>query len=151
MPNIIDLSKEMSRDHKALDLLNFVTALYKIKEVHGVVNHKRLVNDLMQSIFSMNIDECFSNNNMKVLSILVSYFSETAHLSDSTNHMSGKVGVFETLLRQVVPHLLEIDGDICHHVHNSVQKFCKQRRVEGLDDDLHTDMKWSPHLRGSGT
>ena len=41
-------------------------------------------------------------------------------LSDSTNYMRGKKGGLEKRLRGKVPHLLNIDGDCCHHIHNSV-------------------------------
>ena len=47
------------------------------------------------------------------------------------------------------PHLLDIDGDICHHVHNACKKFCSvfEHWAEGLFTDLHNDTKWSPDLR----
>ena len=72
-----------------------------------------------------------------------------SNLSDSTNYMRGKVSGFETKLRGAVPHLLDVDGDICHHVHNVVKKFTGffDRKVEALLDDIHTDHKWSPDLR----
>ena len=44
-------------------------------------------------------------------------------LSDSTNYMRGKKGGFETLVREKAPHLLDIDGDVCHHDHNAAGKF----------------------------
>jgi hypothetical protein len=71
-------------------------------------------------------------------------------LSDSTNYMRGKINGFETKLREKAPHLLDIDGDICHHVHNCVSKFCKHfdNVIEQFIDDLHTDCKYSPDLRG---
>jgi hypothetical protein len=72
---MVGLCKELSRDPIALDMLSMsrVTASYKIREGHGVVNYKRLVNDLKVSYFSMNLDECFSNNNQKVMSVLVTF------------------------------------------------------------------------------
>jgi hypothetical protein len=65
VPDLTELAKEMSRDHKAFEKLEMsrTTASYKIREGHGVVNHKRLVNDLKESKFSMNLDECFKNSN----------------------------------------------------------------------------------------
>ena len=72
-----------------------------------------------------------------------------SNLSDSTNYMRGKVSGFETLLRKEIPHLLNIDGDTCHHAHNSVKKFLSpfQRYIEQLLTDIRTDMQWSPDLR----
>ena len=48
-----------------------------------------------------------------------------------------------------MPHLLDIDGDICHHAHNTVKKFLSpfNKYIEHLTDDIHTDMKYSPDLR----
>ena len=40
-----------------------------------------------------------------------------SNLSDSTNYMRGKLSGLEKRLRDEVPHLLDIDGDICHHAH----------------------------------
>ena len=45
-------------------------------------------------------------------------------LSDSTNYMRGKKSGLETKLREKQPNLLDIDGDICHHIHNAVKNFC---------------------------
>ena len=55
----------------------------------------------------------------------------------------------ETKLREVAPQLLDIDGDLCHHVHNSVKKFCSpfDNFIERLLDDLHTDSKYSFDIR----
>ena len=47
-----------------------------------------------------------------------------SNLSDSTNYMRGKLSVLEKRLRNEVPHLLDIDGDICHHAHNMSRIFC---------------------------
>ena len=40
-------------------------------------------------------------------------------------------------------------ADICHHIHNSVKKFCApfENFIEHLLDDLHTDSKYSPDIR----
>ena len=46
-------------------------------------------------------------------------------------------------------HLLDIDGDICHHAHNTVKKFLSpfDKYIEHLTDDIYTDMKYSLDLR----
>ena len=146
---------------------------------------------MRSSYFSMNVDECFSKNNKKIFSIIVSYFSEESgecviqhyrsksfktvnainltnfvfnsfkedgipydklisNLSDSTNYMRGKKGGFETLLRNRISHLLDVDGDVCHHAHNAAGKFLKPfgRVIEKLCTDLHTECKFSTDIRG---
>ena len=66
-------------------------------------------------------------------------------LSDSAAYMRGKDSGVKTRLWENVPHLLDIDGEICHHQHNIVKEFAKpfEKHVENLFDDLHTDTKWS--------
>ena len=114
--------------------------------------------------FSINTDECTSNNHRKVFSILVSYFDEilgvsigqhcksasmievnaltfqtifklfqddqipfqnlVSDLRDSTNYMRGKKSGLEKRRRDKAPQLLNVDGDCCHHVYNSIRVFC---------------------------
>lgn len=66
-------------------------------------------------------------------------------LLDSCNVMRGSKSGFETRLRECAPHLLDVDWDSCHHIHNAVKKFCEpfQGWVERLFHDLYTDFKWS--------
>ena len=52
-------------------------------------------------------------------------------LSDSAAYMRGSLNGFHAKLREVAPHILDIDGDVCHHVHNTVKKF-----VSIVDDDM---------------
>ena len=67
-------------------------------------------------------------------------------LSDSAAYMWGKDSGVE--IRLQVPHLLNIDGEVCHHQHNIVKEFAKpfEKHVEKLFDDLHTDTKWSHNI-----
>ena len=71
-------------------------------------------------------------------------------LMDSCAVMRGSKSGVELRLREKAPHLLDIDGDTCHHVHNTVRQFCKpfDYHVEGLFGDLHSDFKWSTDLQG---
>ena len=76
VPKLIEFSQFLSRDPKALSQLrmNRTAASYKLK--HGLSVHirKKVVDCMKKYPFSINIDECTSNNSQKVLSILVSYF-----------------------------------------------------------------------------
>ena len=191
-PNLIEFAQFMAKDAKVLASIKMSrhTASYKLREGLAPVVSEKIVESLRSSYFSMNVDECFSNNHKKVFSILVSYYSEerrevivqhyrsksfdtvnaqnlctfvlsafaedaiplenlVSNLSDSTNYMRGKIAGFETLLRATAPHLLDIDGDVCHHAHNATKKFLKpfENRVEKLCSDIHTEMKYSTDLR----
>lgn len=70
-------------------------------------------------------------------------------LLDSCNVMRGKKYGLETRVRTQCPHLLDIDGDSCHHAHNAAKQFCKpfSKNLENLISDIHNDLKWSPDLR----
>ena len=73
-------------------------------------------------------------------------------LMDSCNVMRGSKSGLETRIRnEKAPHLLDVDGDICHHIHNASKAFCKQFDyvVESLFTDLFNDFKWSADLRES--
>ena len=70
-------------------------------------------------------------------------------LSDSTNYMRGKKSGLEKRLRDKTPQLLNVDGDCCHHVHNSIKVFCQpfDNLVEKFIDDVRIDSKWSTDVR----
>ena len=68
-----------------------------------------------------------------------------AILSDSASTMRGKVSGLETLIRQsVAPHLLDIDGESCHHMHNVVKKFTSffEFFLENLFRDVSNEFKY---------
>ena len=48
----------------------------------------------------------------------------------------------------MVPNLLDVDGDACHHLHNASRKFTKifDNYLEVLFRDIHNDFKWSENL-----
>ena len=64
---------------------------------------------------------------------------------DSCGVMRGCKNGLEVKLRMKSPHILDIDGDSCHHMHNSSKIFCKEFEgwVEQLLSDLHEDHKWA--------
>ena len=192
-PKLMEFAKFMAKDPKVLAKISMSreTATYKLTDGLAPIIKEKIVESMRTSTFSMNVDECFSNNNLKVFSIIVSYFCEEAgeclvqhyrsksfnvvnainlanfvfetfkedriphdnlvsNLSDSTNYMRGKKGGFETLLRNKIPHLQDVDGDVCHHAHNAAGKFVQPfgKVVEKFCTDLHTECKYSTDLRG---
>ena len=61
------------------------------------------------------------------------------------NVVWGKKSGVETRIRsEKAPHLLDIDGDSCHHIHNACKKFCSpiDKYLEGLFTDIQNDFKW---------
>ena len=72
-------------------------------------------------------------------------------LSDSTNYMRGKRTGLEKLLRSKAPQLLDIDGDVCYHTHNTVKQVCKPFEcfVEKWINDIHWGTKYSTNILDS--
>ena len=70
-------------------------------------------------------------------------------LSHSSNYMRGKKSGLEKRIRKKTPQLLNVDGDCCHHVHNSIKVFCQpfDNLVEKFIDDIHTDNKCSTDIK----
>ena len=71
-------------------------------------------------------------------------------LMDSCNVMRESKSGLETRIReQKANHLLDVDGDSCHHVHNAAKKFSAALggHLESLFSDLYNDMKWSSDLK----
>ena len=71
-------------------------------------------------------------------------------MMDSCNVMRGSKAGLETRIHgTIAPHLLNIDDDAAHHVHNSAKQFCMSfnKHVENLCDDVYFYFKWSQDLR----
>ena len=71
-------------------------------------------------------------------------------LMDSCNVMRGSKSGLETRIReQKASHLLDVDGDSCHHIHNAAKKFSAAfgGHLESLFTDIYNDMKWTADLR----
>ena len=68
-----------------------------------------------------------------------------AMLMDSASTMRGQKSGLETRIRKVAPHLADIDGDTCHHIHRIVLKFTSHfdRYLESLFRFIYTDFKTS--------
>ena len=77
-PHLIDYAKEMARDPKALDNITMsrTSATYKLVDGLGAATQKRLVNDMKENFFSLNVDESTSSANQKIFTAMVSYFSK---------------------------------------------------------------------------
>ena len=61
------------------------------------------------------------------------------------------MGGLEKLSRSKAPQLLDIDHDVCHHIHNTIKQFCKPFEcfVEKWIDDIHWDTKYSTDILDS--
>ncbi|XP_071506624.1 uncharacterized protein [Diadema antillarum] len=71
-------------------------------------------------------------------------------LMDSCNVMRGSKTGLETRIRtHKAPHLLDIDGDTCHHAHNAAKAFSEpfEQHIEYLLLNIYNDFKWSADKR----
>lgn len=71
-------------------------------------------------------------------------------LLDSCAVMRGPKSGLETRIRNEKQNgLLDIDGDVCHHIHNASKAFCAPfgGDVEQLFDDLFNDLRWSSDIQ----
>ena len=191
---LIDLSKELSRDTKALQSLNMsrTAASYKMRLGLGQTIDEDLSKLLEKTFFSINIDEATNEGSLKkVLTFLVSFYHPTLkkiairHLAstemivvnaeqvytetekifqqrglswektmsvllDSCGVMRGKKTGLEKRIRDgPAPHLLDIDGDSLHHVHNASKRLTKpfDGFLEKVLFDVFADLKYSTDLR----
>ena len=128
-----------SNNHKVFSILvSFFDAEGMCKVEHYESISLIVVNSL--TLFD-TICELFLKDN-------IPFDNLVSDLSDSTNYMRGKKSGLEKRLRDKAPHLLDIDGDVCHHIHNTVRVFCKpfENFVEKLVDQLHWDTKYSTDI-----
>ena len=77
VPKIIKLSKELSRDPRALDKLSMHRTTASCKLRYGLTKtvHEEAVESIKLNFFSLNLDESTSNNKKRVLGMLASYYS----------------------------------------------------------------------------
>ena len=98
--------------------------------------------------------EVLKVNALKLEKLLEKFFEENnipwsnlvSMLMDSCGVMRGSKQGLETIIRQNhCPSLLDIDGDSCHHIHNSAKVFAASfsNHLEKLFSDLHTDHQWA--------
>lgn len=75
----------------------------------------------------------------------------TSVLMDSCSVMRGnKTGVETRLRSEKAPHLLDIDGDLCHHIHNASKKLCApfEFYLERLFNDIFADFQYCTEYAG---
>ena len=111
VPKFIEFAKNLAIDHKALSELkmNRTAASYKLVDELNVYERKKIVDAMKSYPFSINIDECTSNNHHKVFNILVNYFDEILGLSGVQHYKSvSMIEVNALTLFQTICKLFQI-------------------------------------------
>ncbi|GBN74865.1 hypothetical protein AVEN_211310-1 [Araneus ventricosus] len=107
-PDLLVLVKELSKDRKALNGIRMhrTSAAYKLRFGVARTFEQNLVKDLKREKFSLNIDESMSNNNEKIVTVLVNYLRNDKIVTEHLQSFSVP-SVNSTLLFQGIVKLLE--------------------------------------------
>ena len=100
----------------------------------------------LKSFNVVNTANLFDHVKATLRKDIIPFSNLVSNLSDSTNHMRGKVSVLETLLRKEVLLLLNINRDICHHTHNAVNSQTHLENISSSSSDIRKDSQRSPDL-----
>ena len=126
--------------HKVFTIL---VSYFYIEIGESVVQHYESISLIEVNAKSLleGICNCFIRDDIPFQNLV-------SDLSDSTNYMRGKRGGLEKLLQSKALQLLDIDGDVCYHIHNTVKQFCKRFEcsVEKWIDDIHWDTRYSTDI-----
>ena len=79
-PVLTDLTKTLAEDPKALAHLSMDRTTASYKMTYGVAEtfKERIVRNMRQTPFSLNIDESTSSNDKRVLAVLVSFYNKVS-------------------------------------------------------------------------
>ena len=77
-PKLVQFTQELAKDSKVLQSMSMSkdAASYKSQEGLATLLLENLATDLQNNFFSINVDECLSNANEKVFSVIATYFSD---------------------------------------------------------------------------
>ena len=164
------MAKELSKDPKALSKLKMHRTTVSYKLEYGLANTFRLelTEHLRTTTYSLNLDEATSKvEQLASLNVpavdasalyaevcalqksfelpwqnLLAMLMDSVHASVMRGHKS-KLGT--RIREEVPPHLVDTDGDACHHVHNIIKKLCSyfENYVENLFRQICTDFATS--------
>ena len=136
---------EATNDASHKKILMILVSFFLREKGEVVVRHFASISleSVTSSILFDHITEIFQSKNLpwtRLMSVLL----------DSCGVMRGEKSGLEVRLRQGnAPHLLDIDDDSLHHVHNASKKITEQfdQFIEILFHDLFNNLKWSPDLQ----
>ena len=142
-PFCLNIDESTSSNNKRV--LGVLVSYYSADEGRVMVEHLaalELIRVTTQSVMKA-LNDLFEEHQIPWTNVM-------AILMDSCNVMRGSKNGLEVKIRQEKnPELLDIDGDVCHHIHNASKKFCEPFKyyVEGLFNDVFNDHRWSVDLR----
>jgi hypothetical protein len=133
-PSSLNMDESTATNFKKI--MEVLVSFYDEKEESVVVEHLASLNVTASDAASL------SKHNLPWENLI-------SMLLDSCNVMRGSKSGLETRIRkEKAPHLLDKDGDSCHHMHNCAKVFVKpfSNYLESMYNDLYNDCKWSQDL-----
>lgn len=78
VPKLVEFVKKFSKDINGLQhvKMDLTAATYDLRDDLSFHNYRKHVDNMNKYTFGINVDECMSNSDKRVLSILVIYFDE---------------------------------------------------------------------------
>lgn len=158
---------ELERKRLVTKLCNTPFSL-NIDESTAKHNGKRVLNILVcffDSVLSQSVTHLYATLELTIVNATTVYEAVKGKLdsdgiplvnlisilSDSAAYMRGATNGFQAKMREEAPHLLDIDGDMCHHMHNISKHFCQKIDQENtlarMFDDIHTDFQYSADIK----
>ncbi|GBM80458.1 hypothetical protein AVEN_57296-1 [Araneus ventricosus] len=116
-----------------------VTVLVNCMIKDGNISAKHIysywVDNIKSETIFQGLVQIFDKNNIPWQNLM-------SVLMDSCNVMRGENAGLEVKIRSQCPHLLDIDSDSCHHIHNAANQFSKPfgMHVGSLCTDLRNDL-----------
>jgi len=114
--------------------------------------HKQVIVQHLESLVVIKVDS--ASLHQELVDLLKKYELPWKNcisiLMDSCSVMRGsKSGVEVRIRENNAPHMLDIDGDSCHHAHNASKKLSDpfDNFAERMLSDIYNDFKWSPDLK----
>ena len=144
VPKLIEFSQFLSRDPKALSQLRMNRTAASCKLKHGLSVHirKKVVNCMKKYPFSINIDECTSNNSQQVFSILVSYFD--IKIGESVIQHYESISLIEvnakSLLERICNYFVRDDIPFQNLVSDLIAPIKRGGKGEGLKNCYETKL-----------
>ena len=136
---------EATNDTSHKKILRILVSFFSYEKGEVVVRCLALISleRMTSSILFDCITEIFQSRNLPWIRLMFV-------LLDSCGVMQGKKSGLEVRSRQGnAPHLLAINGNSLHHVHNASKKIMEQfdEFIKILFCELFKDLKWSPDLQ----
>ena len=132
----LNIDESTSSGHK--HVLSILVSYFNDDQTCVLVEHLSSV-----ELSQLNTDSIFTQIDAIFKQHGIPWEKLVSTLMDSCSVMRGSKAGLETRIRtERAPDLLDVDGDIVHHIHNACKRFCQPfgNWVEKLFADIHADV-----------